>query len=83
MATDFVLEVVRIMEEAKDSRQAELRIRERFAGNRPYIRGNPPDLGSSRVAASLSTGGTLREAFEYAGVSQATGYRYLSRRWRG
>lgn len=58
----------------------ELELREQWGAAKHYLKG--AQAGKVRaLAGSLAAGATLREAFDRAGVSTATGYRLLRRPW--
>ena len=58
----------------------ELELREQWGAAKHYVKAS--QAGKVRaLAGSLAAGATLREAFCWAGVSTATGYRLLRRRW--
>ena len=53
-----------------------------MGGDRYYIQKAPATWKVQRLATSLASGSSLRDAFTAAGVSQSTGYRMLKRRCR-
>lgn len=67
--------------DAEEAQRVELEIRQAWGGAEVYVRkAMPPDAKARAIGGSLAAGLALREAFEAAGVSRATGYRLISRR---
>lgn len=63
-------------------RAREVELRRQWGGSSVYIPKEKPTVKSWVVGDRLAAGATLREAFEAAGCSQASGYRALRRLWR-
>lgn len=88
MADDLFAEFIRRVLEADDRggkqevTRTEIRIREQYGGQRIYLQKDPSTKKTMAAGASLAAGRNLNEAFAAAGVSRATGYRLLARRWR-
>jgi hypothetical protein len=56
--------------------------RQVWGGMRPYVRKwAPDDARLPALGSTLSTGGTVKDAFAAAGVGKTKGYGLLGRRW--
>ena len=56
--------------------------RQAWGGMRPYVRKwTPDDARLPSIGSTLSTGGTVKDAFAAAGVGKTKGYGLLGRRW--
>lgn len=63
-------------------RSAALQIRRDLGGGAIYIKKAPAEGKAFRLGAALAGGVPLVQAFGEVGVSRATGFRLLRRRWR-
>lgn len=61
---------------------AAARIRQDWGGSTHYVKKAPATGKAFGLGTALAAGVPLTQAFADAGVSRATGYRYLKRRWR-
>lgn len=59
----------------------ERQVREVWGGDRRYVGKATVEGKAYRLGAALATGATLLEAIEAAGLTRATGYRILGRKW--
>lgn len=65
-----------------DLLRLQLEARQAWGGMRPYVRKWAPDDVRARVVGvTLSTGGSLQDAFDAADVGKTKGHALLSRRW--
>lgn len=63
-------------------RTAALQIRRDLGGGSLYIKKAPAEGKAFRLGVALAGGVSLVQAFDDIGVSRATGFRLLRRRWR-
>jgi len=88
MINDLVGELIaRILAAAEagpeEVKREEVRIRQQFGGGRHYFQKKAmPEGKAHTLGVSLAAGASIHEAFAAAGVSRATGYRLMRRRWR-
>ena len=85
MADDIITHFVRRLEAyttPEEARRVEIDLRLHWGGAEVYVQKVPTLQKAAMVFAGIDAGLTLREAFDAAGVSRATGYRLMSRRWR-
>lgn len=85
MNDDILSQIIRELMSAKEVgpaavASAELRIRERWGGERVYVQKAPGRGKAVRLGGNLAAGSSLSDAFAAVGVSRTWGYRLLSRR---
>ena len=85
MGDDIIKHFVRRLEAyttPEEARRVEIELRQQWGGAEVYVPKVPSLPKAERLGAGIAAGLSLRAAFEAAGVSRATGYRLLVRRWR-
>lgn len=64
-------------------RRTEAEFRTQFGGTTAYVKKkDPPERGKVALGQRVAAGNSFSDAFADLGISRATGYRWLSRRWR-
>jgi hypothetical protein len=87
MGEDIINKMIaRLAEEIPDMptdtlRRIEQRMRQEFAGERHYVSKAPAEGKAFRLGSALAAGVPLAQAFADLGVSRASGFRLLARRW--
>jgi hypothetical protein len=64
-------------------RRTEVEFRAVYGGTTAYVKKkDPPEIATTKLGYRIAAGTGFADAFHDLGISRATGYRLLSRRWR-
>jgi DNA invertase Pin-like site-specific DNA recombinase len=66
---------------AKERRDFERGIRQRFGGERHYVDRATAKVKTEKLGEELAKGTPVKQAIKAAGLSRTSGYRVLSRKW--
>lgn len=86
MTDDVIKDMLRLVIEAsgvkpETAQRVEQDLRLRWGGATVYIKKAPSEGKAFSLGVSLAAGASLHEAVQLAGVSRATAFRLLRRRW--
>jgi Mor family transcriptional regulator len=87
MARRFVDELLEVCKDTlshlppKEARALALAIRQRWGGSEVYVDKATAQHKAERLGEELAKGTPIKQAIKKAGVSRASGYRVLSRKW--